>query len=343
MKKFKKIVALATAMAMALAPTVVSAATSTGASVTGGATSDGEFEGWIEKSVFSYTLPTQSNNAFDFIVDPQNLIIDSNDAQSTGAVTTGATGVYFKNGSGYAASSEALTVENMSSMPVDVTVEAKVTITSADSVKMVTAGAVTDSISNEAASLDLCIAVNQVTTGAVEYVDDSTKTATLTATMAALDADEFEIVADGQGYKYQAKGTSSAKETAKFYLTGSCNTAADWSAAKDMSAKLDLVWTVARGGAKEAYGLYNAQQNAFFLALTDAPSYEPFPSSATITECKVNGQTCPASFDSTTYSGYNYVKITGQDVLAVFGSFPSTYEIKFVVDGVSYVAHPTVN
>lgn len=269
MKKTKKILALAMAAAMALAPVTVSAATTT-SPATGEAVSDGNFEGWIEKEVFSVTLPTANNNSFDFIIDPQNLIVDSNDAANKDVVTEGAVGVYFKRAAGgFAVSSDALTVSHQSSMELNVSVEAALDITSGDSVKLVTAGAVTSDISSKSQDLDLCISVNQVTKGAVEYISDDSNKATLNATMAALDASNFEVKYDGSNYKYDLISGVTDKEVAEFYLTGSCNTAADWSAVKDMSAKLSLVWNVSKGGTSNALtGTYSkATGGAFSMPL----------------------------------------------------------------------------
>lgn len=283
MKKTKKILALALAAAMTLAPTAICSADAvTSSPATGGSVSDGNFEGWIEKEVFSVTLPTQSDNAFDFIVDPQNLISDSNNAASANhanVTTEGAVGVYFKQGSGYAASSDALTVENQSSMDVNVSVDAKLTITSGDSVNLVTAGAVTSDIATSSSALDLSISVNQVTTNAVEYISNETNTASLTTTMAAIDADNFEITYNG-GYKYAMKQGTTDKTVAKFYLTGSCNTAADWSTVKDMSTKLELVWTVEKGAANTITGTYSKATGGAF----STPLNGFVPTTVTVTD-----------------------------------------------------------
>lgn len=338
MKKFKKIVALATAMTLAMAPTVVSAAatTSTGASVTGGAVSNGKFEGWIDMNVFSYELPTQADDSLEFIVDPQNLIDKSNDANSTGAVTAGAVGVYFENNSAYAASSDALVVKNYSSMDVDVSIAAKVTITSADSVKLVTAGAVTKDIATTSSALDLCIAINQATTGAVEYVDNTSKNATLTATMAALDADNFQVADDGNGgYKYEAKSGTTDVEIAEFYFTGSCNTAADWSAAKDMKAKLEVVWTVARGGAGAvvtAYGVWENGATYMSADLAGTATFDGLTAKSQITNFKLNGVACDFTVD-----GNGWVSVTDEQANAT-NPVGDTWTFTFTFNGKNYKA-----
>ena len=139
MYNFKRIAALGLAFTMVLGSGVtafaedndVTANQSSATEITGTGTED-----YVNKNVMKVTLPTadRMNEIFDYRLDPQGLIAKSKSYAGT-AVTGTATGMVFLNTANgkntISNTSDPLTITNKSSIPVDMSVEVK--LTAADS------------------------------------------------------------------------------------------------------------------------------------------------------------------------------------------------------------------
>lgn len=134
-KNLLKFMALAMTGIMLCAPLSVNAtqADAPDDSAEGTTTGSGEVEGILDKEVFKVDLPVIPNDGsdttFDFILDPQGLIRDTDSAAYDGAdFDSKAAGLYFKNTDGsdtwYSAESDFLKAVNMSTIPVDISITA---------------------------------------------------------------------------------------------------------------------------------------------------------------------------------------------------------------------------
>lgn len=242
MKTRKRFLALVAAAAMVLAPCVAFAAPGdpvTDNPATGGDSGAGKVEGWVEKDVFAVVLPTESNQ-LDFLLDPQGLLYaTAGKAHGDADFAEGDT-LYFKHANGsYSATSEAFTITSKSSIPVDVQLDVTVSNSAV--------GFTTDSAFTDSTNPEIYLAL-EVSGGAVTPVEESI--AAYTTTLAAVDAENFEIVyADvtgGKAYQYQLKADTPASEfdSISFSLKGASNANADWGELTKITPTVDLVWTV---------------------------------------------------------------------------------------------------
>lgn len=338
MKKNKKIIALSLATAMALTPATVFAANTT----TGGAVSDGNMEGVINKEVWAVTVPTIADNGFDFLVDPQNLISQTAGARYSAAtvVTDGAAGVYFKKaGNVYACSSDAIKVTNDSSFPVDISLTATMKLTSGAAVTIVNDSSATAVATGSA--LNLRMGLKDVTSQAVTYLagTPSKSEAVVATSLAAVDSDNFEVVYENGAYKYKAKAGVASGASVGFVFVGECNTKeeADWSSAKDMTGKLEVVWKIAKAGAvADAYAYYYDADGCTYLALSQfdssgVASNPGFTTANAITNFKLNGNDCGFSVDG------GYVMVTPAQSSAATSNNDS-WTFTFTFNGKNYKA-----
>ena len=167
MKQTKKILALALAASMAVAP-CASAATTTGGEVTDlgdsasiGGTADPQ--GYVDKRVVDVVLPTTATNGLDFKADPQGLLTQTDPTN----YTLGAGAVYFANKTN---TSDAMEVKNKSSIPVTITPTFTVTDTASTKVQVVQSA--TDLLSADKPSIYFGIITNDDTEN-VQVVDQA--------------------------------------------------------------------------------------------------------------------------------------------------------------------------
>ena len=94
---------------------------------TGTATGTGNSVGHVDKEVLTVTLPTNTDDVFNYHVDPERVIDLAGSLKDGTTVTKNTEGVYFKQKDGtYASSSEAIEFEGKNSIDVDVSVAAEV-------------------------------------------------------------------------------------------------------------------------------------------------------------------------------------------------------------------------
>ncbi len=250
-KNLSKLVALAIAGAMVITPLPVSAAeVDSEDAAQGTTTGTGDVEGIVNKDVFKVELPTiaAGDTTFNFILDPQGLIKDTNGAAHSGATfDENAKGLYFANPQAdssvkYMASSPALTAKNKGTVDVDVTLSA-------------TANALSDTGYSIGLAPDDTFAGDKATnvylalvsgTQTVALTDEG---ATITDTLDAAPADAYEVTYDTTDSKYKYGLTAAAQaadyagfDSLDFNMTGACNTAADWAAAEAAAPTVDVAW-----------------------------------------------------------------------------------------------------
>lgn len=266
MKQFKKLIACVLAATLVLGSTTVffGAETEKETSKQVDLGGSGDWEGTVDKEVFKVNVPTQSvtsASAFDFILDPEGLI-----KTTTGAAHTTASGeaidfvtygsMYFRvSDTAYDVKSQVLTAENKSSVNVNITLQASVTVpTSNSSVTFVTDDAWT--VSDK--GLEIYLAVTEVsgdalgTEVAIADKAENVYSATVTSSLVAFDAYEVVYATDDQEYQYvinEDTAKTVSADTYSFCLTGACNTNADWSGyVKDADPTIAIVWKVEMEG-----------------------------------------------------------------------------------------------
>lgn len=263
MKQFKKLIACVLAATLVLGSTTVffgaEKTTSTEVNLGGG----GNFEGTVDTEIFNVKVPTvnvATNTAFDFILDPEGLI-----ETTTGAAHKTASGdaiefvtygsMYFKVTDGkYDVKSQVLTAENKSSVDVNITLQASVTVPASNSaVTFVTDKAWTASDEG----LEIYLAVAEVTEVSGDTVTLGTETAianTATVTSSLVKFNAYKTIYDTSTGKYQYVIDDTLNVTADTYsfcLTGACNTEADWSDYdENANPTISIVWKVEMVGAE---------------------------------------------------------------------------------------------
>lgn len=264
MKKFgRRIMAMVLASAMMCTPMTAFAAE--GAQTdpeanSGSLEGTGTVEGIAEMKVYSVVLPTTTDNeAFKFVLDPQNLIaetaVDANNDQRTFADgTTGNEGLYFTDTDGkLSTTSDTLVATNKSSYDLDISLKASVTdLTSADDADKAYSISMADSATFDTTNtnLSMYLALQHKVTG-----DADTTTTPITSSEITIpatvpgDANAYQLQYDSSAdTKYSYVLTDAAKEdtyswnTVEFNLTGACNTNADWTNAVDATPKVEVTW-----------------------------------------------------------------------------------------------------
>lgn len=203
----------------------------------------------VPADVFKVILPTipEDDTTFDYILDPQGLI-ELTDAKKYGGTDEVAfehdKTLYFKSSRTedgrpvYDNVSNALTVTNMSSREVKITVKA--TIANSESITM-----------SESSTFD----ADDTSTSIYLALTDGTNTIPITSDGAVLNAvinapeDAYETVWDGEKNVYELTDTAKQEDydgfqKYSFWLTGACNANADWSNVEGQIPEVFVVWEV---------------------------------------------------------------------------------------------------
>lgn len=183
----------------------------------------------VPADVVSIQLPTtsednESDSVLDFIMDPQRLITETDAARYDGADFERNATVFFRNSNGALTShSDDLTIWSQSTVPVRVTVTARMQNTG--SITMSTDPSFTGDTSP---SLYMAL----VDDSGNEIPLDDTGSATLVAELppVSLSSDDTN---DG----------SNSSSSYCFSLKGTCNADADWTEVQDASPQVVLTWT----------------------------------------------------------------------------------------------------
>lgn len=259
MKQFKKLIACVLAATLVLGSTTVFFGAE---SQTGNLGGDAELEGTVNKEVFSVVAPTIAATAdvYDFKLDPEGLIeTTSGNKYATGDVMTFVTygSMYFKaSADAYDVNSQKATITNKSSVDVTVTLNATVTVNTASNAAITFdedgVWAATDK------SLGIYIGIKgedkdaAPVTGAAIVANNGAFKGTVTTDLASYDA--YSVQVSNGNYVYAIDDTKVAATSAAtytFWLTGACNTNADWSDYDtDANPTIELVWTVNVKGAE---------------------------------------------------------------------------------------------
>ena len=230
---------------------------------TGNATGTGTSVGHLDKEVLTVTLPTGTDNTFDYYVDPERVIDLAGHLTDNTAVTKNADGVYFKNKDNtFSSSSDAVEFVGKNSVDVDVSVKAEVNATAGDkAIALVKDDAALTEATTPALLMNLTV---------------GTETKAITSEGATAKAeikgvpDNFEVKVEGGAYKYTAKADADASSWKKttVQLSGKTN---QKDVTSDMTApQIKLTWTI--GKHVDSYAsasTMSASSNSVTLSLPD--------------------------------------------------------------------------
>lgn len=244
----KKLLALGMASLMMVSSisTVFAADATDAASATGSIEGNGGIVGFIDKDVFTVSLPTVAN--IDFTIDPQELLlVGTPDATLDGSqIATGyADKVLFKDTTNYLTKTKDITIVNKSTYDVDVTLDVSVTGLTKDGDDPYTINLVDTSADGYEAgtNADMSLTVTPTTgtstdggdvtgsAGTAVAITDAAGTSIKTTIAAISDIeDAYEVKYASQTYSYGLKDDVStvAFNAVAYNLSGTVNTAADW-------------------------------------------------------------------------------------------------------------------
>lgn len=258
--KTRKILAFGMATMLTLSSTVMAfAADETTDPASGSVNGSGSLEGYVDKEVFTVTLPTTAD--VNFKLDPQELLLaTSSSAQLDNAALAAGYGdkVLFVDSTNYLSKSKDITVVNKSTFDVDVEVNAKLSGLTKDgdggyAIQVMDASADDfDFGTDTAITMALTPSTNTITgtqegtavAGTATYLTDATAGVTVKETVAVSDDvdDAYKVTGTSGSYSYGIDATAAATvafNEVVFNLSGTVNTAADWTNfSKDSAAAL---------------------------------------------------------------------------------------------------------
>ena len=256
MANYKRLLAVGLAAAMLMGSSAVAFA----ADQEGSSSGEGETQFISKSDVFDVVLPTVAEDAttFDYLLDPEGLIAETEGDRYTGKVFDDDKTVYFLRSSqvdgtvkgadgkvDYTDKSDEIKVVNKSTEAVDLKVSAKVTEVPSE-ITM----AASNTFSGTDAELYLALLGTDGTTPTEKAI--SADGVELAVNIPA-DAAAYEVKWNATAGAYEKQLTDAAKEadytgfkSYSFQLTGVCNTTegTNWSGLTDKAPKVDLTWSV---------------------------------------------------------------------------------------------------
>lgn len=240
---FRLIIIFLSISAMLSLFTPVRAEGPTQASVTG----NGQVEGIVQPYVYQVVLPTYVEGCFDFIMDPQRLIEETNGAAYNGSSFEKGATVFFRRTDGrtevnYSSSSDYMCVVNRSNVPVEVFVSVSI---SEESLGGITMTGDRTFASDTGASLYMALTDGENT------IPIESGEAHIQVTLPAAPEEAFEYVYNQEsdeyafGLKKDLNGIQLPEYS--FQLTGAVNESEDWAFVEKASPLISVTWKVVPG------------------------------------------------------------------------------------------------
>lgn len=229
---------LATAIVMA-SPMSVSAEMEEGSK-----TGSGRVEGNVNTDVYQVVLPTVSDHTFNFIIDPQQLINQTDGAGYGGKTFETDTTLFFRRtdkeaNEDYSSTSNPITITNRGSVPIDISLNVKMSSSSLGGIRM------TDDREfqgDTTASLYLAVVDGEN----ILPVDTNGVSINTTLEAAPEDAFEYGYNKEKGRYTYTLKKSvdKSVLSTRSFRITGASNKNGDWSKFTEASPEIKISWKI---------------------------------------------------------------------------------------------------
>ncbi len=221
----------------------------------------GQMEGIIKPDIYQVILPTDVNDTFDFILDPQRLIEETNAIAYGGLDFEKGATVFFRRSDGqvaedYSSSSDYVSIINKSNIPVDVLVSASV---SPESLGNITMTENRTFINDTGASLYMALTDGEYT------VPVGTDGAYIQTTIPAAPEEAFEYGYDQESgeYTYGLKSNQSGIVFPEysFQLTGSVNENGNWAIVGNVAPLVIVTWKVTPSQGLDSHKVNNLDHN----------------------------------------------------------------------------------
>lgn len=204
----------------------------------------GGVEGTVKQDIYQVILPTVTDDVFNFIIDPQGLINKTNGAAYGGKKFEENSTLFFKRSDGgvtedYSSSSDKITIKNMGSVPVKVSLHVSISQDSLGGIVLTGDKEFTDD-KNPSLYMALTDGENVLPIGAEGISMD------ITVDAAPEDAYEYRYDSERELYTYQMKEDVSKIEfpSFSFQLTGAANEKGDWSKLTKAVPKINVSWNI---------------------------------------------------------------------------------------------------
>lgn len=314
-REFTKFTAIALSAIMMLGSSIAALASDpvTSGSVSG----NGINEGHVERQVIDVVLPAvpEDSTVFQYTMDLERLIEETQAAKYAGVTLADNTGVYFSvSGNKFSSESDALTVENRSSVSVNLTVEVAASEATTDATLVSQ-----NSFAGTDPQLYLALKVGDNTTPL-----EAGKTVSDTVSIAGV-SDNFVLTVVSGNYVYGVKDTGTAPwATADFSLVGAANVAS----AKDVTAPtLTVTWRYSDASALEDCTVtYNSKTSTWWIGKS---ATEGFGNDATV-DVTINGKAVTSNLSN------GWVTVTWKDFVAAGGANADEFNIVVTADGKKY-------
>lgn len=240
--KFRRFYAFALAAIMVMVSPMLASAEELGE---GNETGVGEVEGTVNTDIYKVVLPTVRESAFDFIIDPQGLINKTNGAAYNGKTFEENSTFFFKRTDGkagvdYSSTSDVITITNMGSNVIDVSIHISILPESLEGIQLTDDREFRD---------DTSASIYMALTDGENIVPIGPDGITMDVTVGAAPEEAYEYGYDsGQGeYTYQLKEDHYGIEfgSYSFQLTGAANGNGDWSHLTGAKPKIMVSWKIA--------------------------------------------------------------------------------------------------
>lgn len=313
-RNFRNVIALTLFSVMIIGSPILILAEETGQANASGVA---QMEGFIKPDVYQVVLPTDVNGIFDFVLDPQKLIEETN-AEAYGGKTfeKGAT-VFFHRSDGrmaeeYSSSSDSVTISNRSTVPVDVLVEVSISPDSLGNITLTDDRGFTD---------DTGTSLYMALTDGKHIVPVKTEGSSIQTTIPAAPGDAFKYIYNQERgeYSYELKEDLSGIPFPEysFQLTGAANEKGDWSTVRDVAPLVNVIWKVTPGQNLDSGENNNASQNA---DSESSPAFSQILKTIPVEkaeEADIVQDNIPFVYDDDALAGQNH-----QDTDAVLNSDP---------------------
>lgn len=210
-------------------------------------TGNGQIEGIVQPYVYQVVLPTYVDGCFDFIMDPQRLIEETNGAAYNGSSFEKGATVFFKRTDGraeedYSSSSDHMVVMNRSNVPIEVSVSVSISKESLGGISMT---------GDRTFAADTGASLYMALTDGENTVPVEESGACIQVTLPAAPEEAFEYVYDQESgnYAYGLKEDLSGIPFPEysFWLTGAVNESEDWALIGKASLQISTTWKVVPG------------------------------------------------------------------------------------------------
>lgn len=204
----------------------------------------GQVEGSVDTDIYQVALPTVKESTFDFIMDPQGLINKTNGAAYEGKTFEADSTLFFKRTDGKAAEdysnkSDVVTITNMGSNAIDVSLDIRVVSESLGGIQLTEdRGFANDN--TPSLYLALIDGENEVPIGSDGLTMD------ITIGEAPEGAYEYGYDKDRNTYTYQLKEDKGNIDfgSYSFQITGAANGNGDWSRLTDVKPQITVAWKI---------------------------------------------------------------------------------------------------